>query len=201
MSEGEIKITAHIDSRRPESCRFTLDRPVYPGGSAFFPSPEAAKGSPLAERLFAIEGVLSVRIAGDSVTVTKDGWEEWRPVASKIGEALRAHVRTGEPAVSPGFRSATLSDVELKNRIQAIFDAEINPAVAGHGGTVELLDVKDSKVYVRMGGGCQGCGMADVTLRQGIEASLRERFPQLDEILDTTDHASGANPFFTPSKK
>jgi Fe/S biogenesis protein NfuA len=72
--------------------------------------------------------------------------------------------------------------------------------VAGHGGWVELIDVQDKRVYLQMGGGCQGCGAADITLKAGIERLLKEEIPEIEEVLDTTDHASGANPYYTPSK-
>ena len=84
--------------------------------------------------------------------------------------------------------------------IEQVLDEQINPGVASHGGWVELLDVQDNTVYLRMGGGCQGCGAADVTLKMGIERLIREQVPQVREILDTTDHAAGQNPFYAPSK-
>lgn len=85
-------------------------------------------------------------------------------------------------------------------KVQEILDKEINPAVAMHGGFVSLLEVKDDKVYVQMGGGCQGCGMVDVTLKQGIEVRIREVVPEITEIIDTTDHAGGSNPYYRPAK-
>ena len=89
---------------------------------------------------------------------------------------------------------------ELRAKVQELIDSTINPAVAGHGGFIELLDVKDNKVYLAMGGGCQGCGAADVTLRSGIERLIKEELPEVEEILDATDHAAGANPYSQPSK-
>lgn len=85
--------------------------------------------------------------------------------------------------------------------VQKILDEEINPAVASHSGHVTLLDVKGDTAYIQLGGGCQGCGMADVTLRQGIEATLRQMVPEMQGIMDVTDHSSGANPYFASSKK
>jgi len=73
--------------------------------------------------------------------------------------------------------------------------------VAGHGGVIDLIDVRGGVVYIRMGGGCQGCGMADVTLRQGIEGMLAQHIPEVRGIVDITDHTSGANPYFQASKK
>jgi Fe/S biogenesis protein NfuA len=84
--------------------------------------------------------------------------------------------------------------------VQKVLEEDINPAVASHGGWVSLLDVKDGVAYVQLGGGCQGCGMADVTLKQGIEVRIRERVPEIREIVDTTDHAGGSNPFYRPAK-
>ena len=94
----------------------------------------------------------------------------------------------------------TLGEDEVKTRIQKILDEMINPAVASHGGYVELLDVKENIAYLRLGGGCQGCGMVNVTLKQGIEATLKEEIPQLAGVIDQTDHAGGSNPYYQPAK-
>jgi Fe/S biogenesis protein NfuA len=89
---------------------------------------------------------------------------------------------------------------DLKSRVQELIDTMINPAVAGHGGYVELIDVQESRVYLQMGGGCQGCGAADVTLKSGIERLIKEELPEVAEVLDTTDHSSGTNPYYTAGK-
>ncbi|HEU4403111.1 MAG TPA: NifU family protein [Candidatus Polarisedimenticolia bacterium] len=93
-----------------------------------------------------------------------------------------------------------MAEAEVKSKIQEILDTMINPAVAGHGGFVELLDVKENVVYLRLGGGCQGCGMVNVTLKQGIEMTLKEEIPQIVGVIDQTDHAGGSNPYYQPSK-
>ena len=84
--------------------------------------------------------------------------------------------------------------------IQKGIDTKINPGVAAHGGFVTLLDVKNDTAYVALGGGCQGCGMANVTLKQGIEVIIREAVPEIRQVIDTTDHAGGTNPYYQPSK-
>jgi Fe/S biogenesis protein NfuA len=89
---------------------------------------------------------------------------------------------------------------ELRTKVQDVIDNMINPAVAGHGGFVELVDVQDKRVYLMMGGGCQGCGAADITLKAGIERLIKEEVPEVEEILDTTDHASGSNPYYAQQK-
>ena len=92
-------------------------------------------------------------------------------------------------------------DSRLRAKIQDLLDTAINPAVAGHGGVVSLVDVRDKMVYLQMGGGCQGCGMADVTLKQGIETMIREELPEVADIIDVTDHAGGENPYSAASEK
>jgi Fe/S biogenesis protein NfuA len=83
-------------------------------------------------------------------------------------------------------------------KIQDLLTREINPAIASHGGFAELLGVKDNQVYLRLAGGCQGCGMADVTLKQGIELRIKEEVPEIVDVIDQTNHAGGTNPYFQP---
>ena len=84
--------------------------------------------------------------------------------------------------------------------VQQLLDERINPAVASHGGYIALVDVKDSVVYIRLEGGCQGCGMADVTLKQGVEVEIKQTVPSITAVLDVTDHAGGGNPYYQPGK-
>jgi Fe-S cluster biogenesis protein NfuA len=202
MTEAEarnIKIMA--DPKSQTTCQFTVDRPVYPDSSFYFGGKEQAKGSPLAERLFAIPGVTGVLIAHDRVAVHKEGFEDWRAVGPQVGAAIRAHFVSGQPAVSDELRQGLPSEDEIRAKVTEILQTRINPAVAMHGGFVDLIDVQGNTVFIQMGGGCQGCGMADVTLKQGIEVEIRSAVPGVGEILDTTDHAAGRNPYYTPSKK
>ena len=80
--------------------------------------------------------------------------------------------------------------------VQELLDKEINPSVASHGGHISLIDVKDDTVFIRLEGGCQGCGMADVTLKQGVEVTIKNNIPSIKAVLDTTDHADGSNPYY-----
>ena len=95
-------------------------------------------------------------------------------------------------------KTAPVSNDRIYEVVDRLFREEINPMVARHGGKVELLDVQDATVVVRMMGGCQGCGMATVTLRQGIETALRQAVPGVRGIKDITDHSSGKNPYYAP---
>ena len=82
-----------------------------------------------------------------------------------------------------------------------VLDQSVNPAVASHGGHIALVDVQDDVAYIRLEGGCQGCGMADVTLKQGVEQAIIDNVPAITRVLDTTDHAGGSNPYYQPSSK
>jgi len=192
---SEIQIRAEVDQRDIHVCRFTIDRPVH-SGAAIFASPDEAKGNDLAERLFKIPGISKVELDGYNVAVTQTGSEDWRQLGKRIGSAIRTFLNP-PPEVAEGDR---LPPAEMRNRVQQVLDEMINPGVASHGGFVELLDVQDDTVFIRMGGGCQGCGAADMTLKMGIERLIRENVPQVREILDATDHASGNNPYYAQSK-
>lgn len=84
----------------------------------------------------------------------------------------------------------------IAERVHRVIEEQINPGVASHNGHVQLLDVKEGTVYVRLGGGCQGCGHADTTVKDGIQAAICEAVPEIHTVLDVTDHAAGTNPYF-----
>ena len=105
------------------------------------------------------------------------------------------------PPVTP--RTPAQGDLvsELARRVMAVLDRDVNPIIADHGGHAELAGIEGRTAYLRLGGGCQGCGMASVTLNQGIEVAITEAVPEIDDVVDVTDHASGSNPYFEPAKK
>jgi Fe-S cluster biogenesis protein NfuA len=201
MVAPEIRITAEpVDQQR---CKFLVDRPVYQGVRRFA-SRDEAQGSPLAEALYTIPGVSEVIVSANLVTVVKDSPDPWQVVGKSVGLAIRQALAAATPPVvekAPATGSARQSDDELYERVNDLFEQQVNPMVARHGGRVELIDVQDAVVMLRMGGGCQGCGMASVTLRQGIEGILTEHIPEVKGIVDITDHASGDNPYFASAKK
>jgi len=198
---SDIRITAEpVDAQR---CKFLVDRPVYQGVRRFADRAEAT-GSPLAEGLFALPGVREVIVSGNLVTVVKDSPEAWQVAGKAVGAAIRQALGADMPAVAdrpPATGAARVSDDELYERVNDLFEQQVNPMVARHGGRVELIDVQESIVMLRMSGGCQGCGMASVTLRQGIEGMLNQYLPEVKGILDITDHTSGTNPYFASAKK
>ena len=87
-------------------------------------------------------------------------------------------------------------DTDEARAIQEVLETRINPSVAGHGGHISLIDVDDSRAYIRMEGGCQGCGMANVTLKEGVVVEIQKVVPTIREVLDVTDHAGGSNPYY-----
>ncbi|HEX2252722.1 MAG TPA: NifU family protein, partial [Thermoanaerobaculia bacterium] len=89
----------------------------------------------------------------------------------------------------------------VADAVQRVLDDEINPRVGSHGGWVVLLEVRDGIAYLEMGGGCQGCGKAEVTLRQGVEEKIRQAVPAVREVVDTTEHEAGESPFFLPGQE
>jgi Fe/S biogenesis protein NfuA len=104
---------------------------------------------------------------------------------------------------SPAVGAAPPADLSgpVAQRVQQVLEQQINPAIAAHGGQAQLVAVEDGTAYLRLGGGCQGCGMAQVTLSQGIEVAIREAVPEVERVVDVTDHAAGTNPYFETAKK
>jgi Fe/S biogenesis protein NfuA len=90
---------------------------------------------------------------------------------------------------------------DVAQRVIQVLDAQINPSIAAHGGRADLVAVDDGAAYLRLSGGCAGCGMAAVTLSQGIEVAIKQSVPEIVRMVDVTDHASGTNPYYEPAKK
>jgi Fe/S biogenesis protein NfuA len=90
---------------------------------------------------------------------------------------------------------------DVAQRILQVLEESINPAIASHGGRADLVAVEEEIAYLRLSGGCAGCGLAAVTLSQGIEVAIRDAVPEIDRVVDVTDHAAGTNPYYEPAKK
>jgi Fe/S biogenesis protein NfuA len=107
------------------------------------------------------------------------------------------------PPGSPAMGDRPQADLtgDLPQRVLAVLDHQINPSIAAHGGRADLVAVEEGTAYLRLSGGCQGCGLAQVTLSQGIEVAITDAIPEVTSVVDVTDHASGANPYYEPSKK
>jgi Fe/S biogenesis protein NfuA len=84
----------------------------------------------------------------------------------------------------------------LAVRVQAVLDDRVNPGLAAHGGVVSLVEIQETRVVLSFGGGCQGCGMADLTMKEGVSAQIKQQIPEISEVVDATDHAAGENPYY-----
>jgi Fe-S cluster biogenesis protein NfuA len=272
----------------PATLRFLPGRVVLEGGNRRFVDAEAAAVSPLAARLFAVDGVAAVELGAEDIVVTKGADSDWQVLKPPLLGAIMEHFVAGAPVLNPDAPEAAAAEsadaasaldlepadselvVQLRElidtrirpaakqaggdvalygfgdgvvylqlqgaayglmngianmlrhyvpeveavrdyldaipkpgldtpegvAIRQLLDERINPAVAGHGGHITLIDVKDATAYIRLQGGCQGCGMAEVTLRQGVEVEIKKAVPTIRAVRDVTDHASGTNPYF-----
>lgn len=196
-----VRITATPSMMHPEQCTFQSSEALFPNSSAYFSDRGQSRGSPLVDHLFAIDGVSDVLVNHDVVRVSLAGDADWETTIPLVGMAIRDALAGGVPPVSEAVSRSMLAPDEVRRRVQHVLDTIINPAVASHGGVVTLLDVNNNAVFLEFGGGCQGCGMVSVTLKYGVERTIREEVPEVGEILDTTDHASGRNPYYAPSSK
>jgi len=184
-----------------DTCKFTVSRTVHPGGPFFFDNKERAGGSPLVERLFTLPGVAHVLVTENVVTVGKEPRTEWSGLKSAIGTAIRTQLLTGVPAILETPRNAHgttggRTDAEVRTVVQELLDREVNRSIAGHGGQISIVDVRDGNLFIAMSGGCQGCAASQVTLRQGFEVMVRRVAPEIVDIVDTTDHTAGKKPFY-----
>ena len=118
------------------------------------------------------------------------------------GGLLVVNPNKPDPA-SPAIGGRPPADLSgpVPQRVMQVIEQQINPAIAAHGGSAELVAVEEDTAYVRLGGGCVGCGMATVTLGQGIEVAILEAVPEVRQVVDVTDHASGTNPYYEAAKK
>ena len=260
-----------------DTLAFLPGRTVLPSGNAEFPDADSAARSPLARRLFELNGVESISLGTDRISVEKSDDVEWATLKPLILGAVMDHFTAGLPVMADGLPEAAIeSDAdpevvkkvkdlidtrirpavrdgngsvelhslkggiaylklegsafgllagiqnmirhyapevtavrdhresipkpgltgEIGRAVQTLLDQRINPSVAAHGGHISLIDVQDKRVFIRLEGGCQGCGQADVTLKQGIETEIKAAIPDVTHVLDTTDHAEGRNPYY-----
>jgi len=169
----------------PNSIKWVLGRPLVEGpASAHFESAPPASVSPLAARLFEIEGVVGVFLASNFVTVTKQPDVEWTDLAQPIVDAIKACLESGGPALGPAFRAdAAADESEVVARIRRILDDEVRPAVAMDGGDIVFSAFRDGIVELYLHGSCSGCPSSTATLKLGIEARLREAIPEVQGVI------------------
>jgi Fe/S biogenesis protein NfuA len=144
---------------------------------------------------------LPVVVPADSVGRLQGATLDFVTDASGEGGLVIVNPNTPPVATLKGMAPGPEVDMSdpLAQRVVSVLEEQVNPSIASHGGRADLVAVEDASVYLRLSGGCQGCGMAKATLSQGIEVILREAIPELANIVDVTDHADGTNPYYEPA--
>jgi Fe-S cluster biogenesis protein NfuA len=168
----------------PATLKFLPGKSVMPSGTADFASPGAAERSPLARRLFAIDGVARVFLGSDFVSVTKTGEHEWHVLKPPILGALMEHFTSGAPIVEADAADAAPSaaDDEIVTQIKELLDTRVRPAVAQDGGDIVYRGFERGVVYLHMQGACAGCPSSTATLKMGIENMLRHYVPEVVRV-------------------
>lgn len=154
--------------------------------------------SPLAKKLFGFPWTQALKIGPNYVELTKQDWVDWDVLLEPLQGLLEEHVATAPLEITVEQKVPnTLPDTPEVKQILQFMQETINPSLAMHGGWAELKNFKDNTAYIFMGGGCQGCGMSAMTLKEGISEHLKANFPFVKNVEDVTDHSSGTNPYFS----
>ena len=172
----------------PNSLKYVLGKLLIPGGSANFPTAESAERSPLATRLFAVEGVVGVFIGSDFFTITRAPECTWEELNEGIAPALEQFLESGEPVLTakvpvnaPAIEDTDASPEEIA-KIQQLIDDQVRPAVAQDGGDIIFRGFKDGIVYLEMYGACSGCPSSTITLKQGVESMLKYHLDSVKSV-------------------
>lgn len=172
----------------PATLKFLPGQSVLDAGTADFPTSESAGASPLARRIFAVQGVTGVFLGSDFVTVTKAGDVEWDHIKPAILGAVMEHFQSGQPtiegeeAASAGHAEHDGPDAEVVGQIKELLDTRVRPAVAQDGGDITFHGFDRGIVYLHMQGACAGCPSSTLTLKMGIENLLRHYIPEVVEV-------------------
>ncbi len=177
----------------PRTLKFLPGRVVLPSGTANFPDPEQAKASPLAVRLFDVEGVGGVFLGTDFISVTCTQNQQWEIIKPAILAAIMEHYESGEEVIEAGQdgeanaafapdKTLSKEDNAIVTKIKELLDTRIRPAVAMDGGDITFRFYEDGIVYLEMRGACSGCPSSSVTLQSGIENMLRHYIPEVREV-------------------
>jgi len=164
--------------------------------------------SPLAQKILGFPWADAVLIGKTYVAISKEDWVEWEdlegPLIELIGTHL-SHANESEIEENPvqELKSSVTghSSDPVTQAIERLLEVEVNPAVAAHGGFISLVEVVEDQALIRMEGGCQGCGSARATLKEGVERAILEAVPEIKEVVDVTDHALGENPFYASQNR
>ncbi|MGR3485340.1 MAG: NifU family protein [Paracoccaceae bacterium] len=171
----------------PATLKFLPGQTVLDAGTADFASAEAANSSPLARRLFAVDGVTGVFFGSDFVTVTKSDEADWDLLKPALLGAVMDHYQSGDPVMTgdqapSGHAEHTGEDGAVVGQIKELLDTRVRPAVAQDGGDITFHGFERGVVYLHMQGACAGCPSSTLTLKMGIENLLRHYIPEVVEV-------------------
>ena len=171
----------------PATLKFLPGETVMEHGTADFPDLDSANSSPLAERLFALNGVTGVFLGNDFVTVTKQDSIDWEHIKPSILGAIMDHFQSGAPVIHGGQTGSVHAehlgeDTEIVGQIKELLDSRVRPAVAQDGGDITFHGFERGIVYLQMQGACAGCPSSTMTLKMGIENLLRHYIPEVTEV-------------------
>jgi Fe-S cluster biogenesis protein NfuA len=169
----------------PATLKFLPGRPVVTGDPVDMPNPKSARRSPLAERLFQVDGVTGVFLGGDFITVTKRADKQWDLLKPALLGVIMEHFVADRPVLSEGSVAAAQSDqedTEIVSQIKELLDTRVRPAVAQDGGDIVFRGFERGIVYVHLQGSCSGCPSSTATLRMGIENMLKHYVPEVMEV-------------------
>ncbi|WP_368185117.1 NifU family protein [Aestuariibius sp. HNIBRBA575] len=171
----------------PATLKFLPGQSVLETGTADFASPEAAQNSPLAQRIFAVDGVTGVFFGSDFVTVTKVDGTEWDHIKPAILGSIMEHFQSGAPVIAgeqaaSGHAAYDAEDSGIVDQIKELLDTRVRPAVAQDGGDITFHGFDRGVVYLHMQGACAGCPSSTLTLKMGIENLLRHYIPEVTEV-------------------
>jgi Fe/S biogenesis protein NfuA len=172
-----------------EALRIAMEgSPVAPEFELTLVSPEERRGD---EREID-GGGFTVLVAESQASALEDAVVDFVERVNESGFEVRTRALAGENGgARPGSPEGPVAE-----RVREVLDGQVNPAIAAHGGVITLVDVRGTEIFLEMSGGCQGCAMSRMTLRQGVEKMLRQAVPELTAVHDVTDHAGGTTPYF-----
>ena len=192
MSDIKIRGVPTVNS---QVCKFVVDRPIIKMGDVAYFRKEMAGKSRLPNELFKLVYITKVGIEGDTVVLTSDMKDiQWAEKGKEIGKVIRDFLALGVPPIV--IEAIEEQDDEVFKEVDDLIENLVNPSVGMHGGMVKLIRVMDGKAYVTMGGGCQGCSAASVTLKKGVESMIVAKVDEINEVVDITNHDAGANPYY-----
>lgn len=183
MTETVITIRTER-TPNPNSLKYNVGKVLIPGGSANFPTKDSAARSPLAKRMYSVDGVTGVFIGSDFITITKAEELEWSTINAGLGPQLEQFFEGAEPVLEATHHATHVKEIgsetadpELVKNIKQVLDEKVRPAVMQDGGDITYRGIENGIVYLEMQGSCSGCPSSSATLKSGIENMLKHYFP------------------------